>query len=443
METTVSRRAWIGSMLAWGAWPSHRLDARSPLPRTTAMSQQQDPFWERIRAQFEISPDLVNQVTVVRGVTPKAVRTALADETERLNTFRGATSGRTRPESRSRAAARAGAASIIGARPEEVALLRNTTEGVTTVLRNWPLERGDEILTSSAEHGPFYDVLAQRAARDGIVVRRFHYPAPVSSYEEILEAIDRAMSPRTRLVMIGHVVLTGQINPVRRIADLVHDRGGLLLVDGVLGVGQVETNVEAMDCDFYAAGFHKWGSGPRATAVFYVRPELVGMLPPLFGAYVESPEDGFFRPSSDDPRMVKYETFGAHPDAHFLVLAEAIDFLQGIGIRRIRERLFELTSRWTARVEELDRFRSAVRIHPDHCAGLVAWELEGVDTEDVRPVLAQHRVLVGRTESYAGFFGIPKDRPRRLFTANSGVFTSEDDVDRLAEAIEAAATRLG
>jgi selenocysteine lyase/cysteine desulfurase len=91
--------------------------------------------------------------------------------------------------------------------------VRNTTEGVTTVLLNWPLERGDEILTSSAEHGPFYDTLAQRAARDGVTIRRFHYPAPARSLNEIVDAIDRALSPRTRLVMIGQVVLTGQINP--------------------------------------------------------------------------------------------------------------------------------------------------------------------------------------------------------------------------------------
>jgi cysteine desulfurase/selenocysteine lyase len=84
--------------------------------------------------------------------------------------------------------------------------------------------------------------------------------------------------------MIGQVVLTGQINPVRAIADRVHARGAKLLVDGVLGMGHVETDVVASDCDFYAAGFHKWGCGPRATAVFHVRPGLAERLPPLFGS---------------------------------------------------------------------------------------------------------------------------------------------------------------
>jgi isopenicillin-N epimerase len=154
-------------------------------------------------------------------------------------------------------------ASFIGARPEEIALVRNTTEGVTTVLTNWPSSRGDEILTSSAEHAPFYDTLAQRAARDGIMPRRFHLPAPTPSVDAIVDALDTALTPRTRLVMVGQTVLTGQIMPIRAIADRVHARGEHLLVDGVLGIGQMPTDVRAMDSDFYAAGFHKLCCGPR------------------------------------------------------------------------------------------------------------------------------------------------------------------------------------
>ena len=421
-------RGWGGALGGVG-WPLFQ----GSLQAVRQSPSHGEAFWQDVREQFEVSPERVNLVTAVRGVTTRSVREGLAEETERLNSFRSGA----RREGRSRHKAREKAAASIGAATDEVALLRNTTEGVTTVLMNCPLKRGDEILTSSAEHGPFYDTLEQRAARDGVVVRRFHYPVPADSHEQILKAIDRELTNRTRLVMIGHIVLTGQINPVREIAELVHARGVKLLVDGVLAIGHIETDVHAMGCDFYAAGFHKWGCGPRATAVFYVRPEHVETLPPLFGAYEED-ENGRYVSLWNDSRMTKYETFGAHPDAHFALLGEAIDFLQYVGVARIRRRLFELTSRWTARVGRVDRFRSAVRVHPDHCAGLVAWELEGIDTERIRPVLNEHRILVGRTEAYAGFFGIPVEHPRRLFIANAGVFTSPEDVDRLADAIEAA-----
>jgi selenocysteine lyase/cysteine desulfurase len=393
-----------------------------------------ETFWGVVRSHFEVVPDHANLVTVVRGVAPTSTRLRVGEEYERLNSFRlGGT-----PNAERKAASRRKAAAFIGAPENTVALLRNTTEGVTTVLMNWPLQRGDEILTSSAEHGAFYDTLAARAARDGITVRQFHYPAPAPSLDAIADAVEHALTARTKLVMIGHVVLTGQITPVRAIADRVHARGAKLLVDGVLAVGHVPTDVRAMDCDFYAAGFHKFACGPRATAVFYVRPELVERLPPLFGAMDEE-KTGQQKPLWNSAVINKYERTGAHLEAHYYALGESLDFLSSIGIDRIRARLFALTARWLRPAQSHAGFRSAVRLDPAHCAALVAWEFAGRRNEDVRAVLTKHKLLVGGTESYAGFFDIPADRPRSLFIANSALFTSPSDVDRLSAAVEAIA----
>lgn len=254
--------------------------------RTPEDTAADETFWSLVRSRFEVVPENANFVTAVRGVAPKSTREHIAEEYERLNAFR--LRGTANPERK--AASRRKAAAFIGAPEDAVALVRNTTEGVTTVLMSWPLKRGDEILTSSAEHAAFHDTLAARAARAGITVRRFHYPAPASSLDAIVDAVEQALTPRTKLVMMGQVVLTGQITPVRAIAERVHARGARLLVDGVLGIGHVPTDVRAMDCDFYAAGFHKFACDPRATAVFHVRPGLVEKLPPLFGATDEDSE---------------------------------------------------------------------------------------------------------------------------------------------------------
>ena len=270
-----TRREMIETVLAFSKWPSLRRIAATPLPQTAnAASADDEAFWAQVRSQFELVPEVAHLVSVVRGKFTKANREISFNEATRLN--QGAAP---LPDSDQQREIRKEAAGFIGAPTEHIALLRNTTEGVTTVLANWTLQAGDETLTSSAEHGPFCDALARRAARDHVVVRQFHYPAPVTSAESIVEAIDCALTPRTRLVMIGHVVLIGQINPVRQIADLIHSKGAKLLVDGVLGLGHIPVDVKARNCDFYAAGFHKFACGPRATAVFYVRPELVAQLP--------------------------------------------------------------------------------------------------------------------------------------------------------------------
>jgi selenocysteine lyase/cysteine desulfurase len=416
--------------MALSAWPALRPFATAQ--RIPGSGEPEDEtFWAYVRSEFEIAPEFANLVSAVRGNFTKANREIAFNEATRLNQLPAPRDLKWQEEVRKRAAA------LIGAPIENVALLRNTTEGVTTVLANWPLKPGDEILTSSAEHGPFYDTLAQRTARDHITIRLFHYPAPVTSQQSIVDSIDRALTPRTRLVMIGHIVLLGQINPVRAIADRAHRNGAKLLVDGVLGLGHVPTDVRAMDCDFYAAGFHKFACGPRATAVFYVRPGLVGQLPPLFGCLGEDAR-GLPQPRWNSDAMDKYEVFGAHPEGQFYALGNAIDFISGIGVDRIQSRYFYLTSRWLTRAQRLPKFRSAVTLDAAQCAGLVAWELDGTVPDAVRKVLSENRVRIGRTESYAGFFGIPADAPRFLFIANAAPFTLTADVDHLAEAIDEA-----
>ncbi len=414
---------------AFTALMPHKASAEQAQQGSATAKVDDEAYWSSVRNAFEVDAERMNFVNVVRGVTPKRIRLAVATESEYLNAFRRAPDSHpTRDDVRARVAA------FVGAPRESVALVRNTTEGVATVLANWPLSAGDEILTTSTEHGPFYDLLAARAARDGVVPRQFHLPAPTTDTAEIVAALDRAITPRTKLVMIGSVVLTGQIMPVRDIADVVHRRGALLLVDGVLGLGHIPQNVVDMDCDFYAAGFHKWGCGPRATAVFYVKPGHAERLAPLFGAVGD---DGrTLTPLWASDQMTKFESFGAHPDAHFTVLGSAIDFLSEIGIDRVQARLRYLTKRWLDRANRLPRFQAAVANDPAHSAGLVAWEFNGIDREKVTTVFRRQRMLVGRTEPYAGVLNIPEGDRRALRITSAALFTSLEAVDAFADALE-------
>jgi selenocysteine lyase/cysteine desulfurase len=431
----LTRREMVRSTMAFAAWPSLRSLATVKVPTNSPTAPDDEAYWMQVRSQFEWEPESSNFLTVARGISPKHIREVAVSRAIELNSLEitKVMPRMWKQDIRKKAAA------FIGAPVENVALLRNTTEGVTTVLSNWPLKQGDEILTSSAEHGPFYDTLAQRAARDGLIVKRFHYPAPVASPRDIVDAIERAITPRTRLVMVGHIVLFGQINPIRAIADLVHARNAKLLVDGVLAIGHIPTDVNTMDCDFYAAGFHKFACGPRATAAFYVRPGLIEQLPPLFGRYAEDGHDGGVLLKWNSGEISKYETFGAHPDGQFLALGDAVDFVSSIGAENIQKRLFYLTSRWMTRARKIPSFKAAVNLDPMHCAGLVGFELSGKKFGTVRDLLYARHVLVLGTELYAGFFGIPESEPRRLLCLNTGLCTSLADVDRLADAIEAAA----
>lgn len=109
-------------------------------------------------------------------------------------------------------------------------------------------------------------------------------------------------------------------------------------------------------------------------------------------------------------------------------------------VQRLRWRMLPLERiRHDRRAETLSGFRAAIKLDRQHCGGLVAWEVLGMAWTQVNEVLRRHRVLIGGTEDYRGFFGIPESAPRPLAIANAGLFTSDADVDRLADAIEEAA----
>lgn len=404
-----------------------QLGARAQAATPAALAQDEE-FWLEVRERFELDPDWIVLATVVRGAITREVRERVEAEAARLHALRP----RTTSDPDWRARVRAKAAALVGAGAERVALTRNTTEGVTTVLLHWPLRSGDEILTSSGEHGHYYGTLAIRAARDGVRTRTFHLPTPARSAGDLVDAVEQALGPRTRLVMLCRVTLTGQILPIRDIAERVHARGARLLVDGALSVGHVVDDVESWGCDFYAGNFHKWSSGPRGTGIFWVKSELVERLLPLYGSVTQQ---GRRVPRHGAATMEKFEELGGHPTAHFYGLEAALDLLSTIGVDRIQARLYELTRYWTSELADLPGLRLAVRVDPSLAASLVAWEIAGTSSEELTGRLRRHRIVVGGSDLYDGFFGIPEDQPRWLTLTNTAIFTTRAELDRFAAAV--------
>lgn len=363
-----------------------------------------------------------------------AAPTAVLDHAERDARRRNGYRPRAVPDPDGDTRRRAAVARILGVSPDETALVRNTTEGVTTVLLNWPLRAGDEIVCSGAEHGPFQDTLAFRAARDDIVVRQATLPIPAARDEDIVAAYDAVIGPRTKLVLLPHVILYGQIMPVRAIADLVHARGGHLLVDGVLSVGHVPVDVRAMQCDFFAAGFHKWGMSARGTAAFVVRRELIPRLAPLFGA-IDMPRGKPMVPLWNADAITKFESYGAHPESHLEALERSLTSLQAIGVPRIQARLFALNRRWRRATDGLPGLRVAVADDPAHSAGLVGFRFDGRDYLKCWDVADTARVILCETETYAGIFGIPAEAPHPIFAVNTSVYTTPQDIDRFTDVL--------
>jgi isopenicillin-N epimerase len=195
--------------------------ARALGDKPPAEAARDEAFWTVVRDAFEGVRSYISLATVVRGRAPRIVTDAVIDDYLRINQSRAG--GNNYPERKQEVRRRL--AAYVSCKPEEIALTRNTTDGVTTVVSGLPMRPGDEILTTNQEHEPYYGLVHQRAARDGLSVRAIDVPSPARSADELAEAFERAIGPKTRLILVCHVALTGQIMPIRRIVEAAHRRG--------------------------------------------------------------------------------------------------------------------------------------------------------------------------------------------------------------------------
>jgi selenocysteine lyase/cysteine desulfurase len=231
-------------------------------------------------------------------------------------------------------------AAMAGCAPEELIITRNTTESLDTVIAGYDWKPGDEAVMAAQDYGAMLDMFALQARRYGIVNRVVSLPADPRSDDEIVRLYADAITPRTRLLMVCHMVnVTGQILPVRAIADMAHARGVDVMVDGAHTFAQLAFRVPDLGGDYYGASLHKWLGAPLGAGILYVRRDKIASLWPLYGD--ESV------PATD---IRKLNHTGTHPVHTDLAIEHAIDAHERIGAARKEARLRRLQQYWTSRV---------------------------------------------------------------------------------------------
>ncbi|MER3413786.1 MAG: hypothetical protein C4341_06025 [Armatimonadota bacterium] len=158
-----------------------------------------------------------------------------------------------------------------GCDAEEIAVTRNASEALEICLFGFELEPGDEVLTTTQDYPRMINTIMQRVRRDGVVMKQVQIPVVPHSGQEIVSAIAAAITSRTRLILICHVIfLDGQILPVREICELGRQRGILVVVDGAHGFGHLPFTQRDLKCDYYGTSLHKWLMAPIRTGFLYV-----------------------------------------------------------------------------------------------------------------------------------------------------------------------------
>jgi selenocysteine lyase/cysteine desulfurase len=312
--------------------------------------------------------------------------------------------------------ARARLAAMANCSPEEIALTRNTTEAMNIVISGLELQPGDEILTTTQGHPTTMAALTQRAERTGVSLRQIRTPTPPHSLAELTSAIVEALAPTTKVVVIAHVVdPTGQIWPVRAVADAVHARGVQLVVDGALSFGAIEVDLQAMDCDYFGTSLHKGIHAPMGTGFLYVKRERIPDLWPLFG--------------SDTPRgsdIRKFESIGRQPFYQIAAINQAIEFHESLGTTTIRKRTHYLKRRWADQLAGEPNVGFNTSLDYEQSAGIANVGIVGIDPEILYLyLLNEHRFQAWwiKHEECSGLW------------VSVFPFTRVDQLDRFADAL--------
>ncbi|MGH7700434.1 MAG: aminotransferase class V-fold PLP-dependent enzyme [Gemmatimonadales bacterium] len=357
---------------------SRAVNGRSP----EDVAQDED-FWLEIQQAFTVDRTIINLNNGGVSPSPRVVQEAMRRYLEFSNEAPVHTMWNIlEPHIES---VRRRLAASFGCDPEEMAITRNASEALEIVQLGIPLQRGDEVLTTTQDYPRMLTTWRQRARREGIVLREITFPVPPPSPEDLAERLERAITPRTKVIHVCHITnLTGQIFPIRKITRLARARGIEVIVDGAHAYAHFPFTRDELECDYYGTSLHKWLLAPHGTGFLYVRKEKIPRLWPLMAA-----------PAEMDANIRKFEEIGTHPAANHNAIAEALTFHEGIGAERKAARLRFLFHRWARRLEQLPGVTILTPYDPAQSCGLASVTPAALDVNQlVAHLWERHRIIV-------------------------------------------------
>jgi len=266
-------------------------------------------------------------------------------------------------------------ADLMGADPAEIALVRNTTEGVTLVAEGYPWQSGDNVVTLADEFPANVYPWLNLGTR-GVETRRV--ATDFGRFD--LSALAAACDSRTRIISVSWVnYATGWRNDLDALAELAHERGALLFVDGIQGLGVFPLDVRQTPIDFLAADGHKWLLSPEGAGYLYVRREHLELLRPLGVGWNSVVQGNNFAhiELNVKPTASRYEG-GSQNVGGLLGLGASAELLLALGVENIAARLIDITNRACERLASLGLNVVTPR-EPGRESGIVSFDWPGAD----------------------------------------------------------------
>jgi selenocysteine lyase/cysteine desulfurase len=420
----MNKRTFIKNATLTGIGATLGMDALAALFNTKlgvsgdALARDQE-FWKMIRKHYLLKPEYINLENGYYNFIPQPLLEKFIGHVREVN-YQGAYYMRNNAvENKKRVTAKL--AALMGCSAEEVAITRNTTESLDIVIAGKHWEQGDETIMAEQDYGSIIEMLKHVGKRYGVVNKMISIPNHPSSDEEIVALYENAITPKTKLILVSHIVnITGQILPIRKICDMAHAKGVEVCVDGAHAVAHFQFKIPDLNCDYYGASLHKWLSTPLGAGLLYVKKEKMPSIEPLIVGWEKEPY-----------KMLRISHTGTHPSHTDLTIEDSIDYYNMIGAERKESRLRFLQEYWTSKVRNIPRINVNTPAESHRACGIANVGIEGIKPGDLaKRLLDEHRVYTVAIDG-ANVHGC-------RITPN--VYTTTDELDQFVIALKTLAS---
>jgi selenocysteine lyase/cysteine desulfurase len=325
-----------------------------------------EDYWSVIQQSYTTSPALINLNNGGVSPSPRIVQEAV----DRFNkmTNEGPSYYMWRILDQGREPLRYKLAQLAGADVEEIAINRNATEALNTIIFGLNLKAGDEVIGTKQDYPNMINAWKQRQEREGIVYKQINFQFPIENDEEIVAGFEKAITTKTKIIHITHIInWIGQILPVKKITAMAKKHGIETIVDGAHSFGLLNYKVPDLGCDYFGTSLHKFLSAPIGSGMLWIKKENIEKIWPL--VCNDKPKSGDIR---------KFETIGTRSFPIEQGIGEAVNFQNGIGNKRKEERIRYLKNYWASRVQNNPKVKIHTSFKDEYACAICGVSVNGM-----------------------------------------------------------------
>lgn len=376
-------------------------------------------FWRQIRMAYACSPSIINLNNGGVSPSPRATMDALDYYNRLCNEAPSFYMWRVLDQDRE--PLRYNLAQLAGADPDEIALNRNATESLNTVIFGLNLKAGDEVVLCKYDYPNMIHAWRQREKRDGIRLVWVDLDLPSTDRATIVNAYLSKCTDKTRVVHLTHIInWCGQILPVRAIADAAHARGIEVLVDGAHSFALLDFKIPDLGADYFGTSLHKWLCAPFGNGMLWIKKEKIANVWALLSSDT---------PDGDNIR--KFEHLGTRNFPVEMATGYSLDLHNLIGAARKQKRLHFLKNYWMEQVKDLPGIRFFTPLEYEWGCAIGTFGFDGMSSAKISQALFDRWKIHTTNITWEKIDGA---------RVTPNVYTTPEELDKLVVAIKTLAS---